>query len=119
MKLGLVALALLVSTSAWARPQAKPGIGRYGAKPGDAKAYLDRGTRLYGKGDFDGAIAELRESIRLKPDLAEAHNHLGAALEAKGDRQAALEEYRKAFELDPKNDVFRADYERLSKELKK
>jgi len=69
--------------------------------------------------DLDGAIAEYRKAIRLKPDYAEAHAILGVALYGKGERQAALEEYRKASELDPKNAALREIYERLSKELKK
>jgi len=110
MKVGLLALALLVSTAACTAPPAKSG---------DAKAHLDRATTLYEKGDLDGAIAELREAIRLKPDDALAHYNLGGALEAKGEKLAALAEYRKASELEPGNQKFRADYERLSKQPKK
>ncbi len=73
MKDGLLAFVLLVSTAAWAGPQANPG---------DAKAHLDRGAALYEKGDLDGAIGEYREAIRLKPDDADAHFHLGVALRA-------------------------------------
>ena len=50
-----------MSTPARADPQAKPG---------DAGVHLNRATALYERGDLDGAIAELREAIRLKPDLA-------------------------------------------------
>jgi tetratricopeptide (TPR) repeat protein len=124
MKLNVVVLVLVVATAAWASPPGRSprqvGVGRSAqAKPNDAKAHLDRGIALYQKGDLDGAIAEYREAIRLKPVLADAHYNFGLALEAKGEKQAALEEYRKASELDTKNDGFRADYERLSKELKK
>jgi Flp pilus assembly protein TadD len=70
------------------------------------------------KGDLDGAIAEYREAIRVKPGLAEAYNNLGKALQLKGERDAALEEYRKACELDPKT-FTPADCERLFNELKK
>ncbi len=147
MKVGLLALPLLVSTAACVGPQSRPG------RTGDAKAHFDRGFALYEKGDHDGAIAEYREAIRLKPDYAdahnnlgnalrdkgdlegaiaeyreairlkpdyaEAHNNLGLALEAKGKKQAALAECRKASELDAGNKQFRAAYGRLSKELKK
>ena len=67
--------------------------------PGYVKAHYNLGNVLDGKGDHEGAIAELREAIRLKPDLAEAHLDLAAALAGKGDRKAALEECRKAAQL--------------------
>jgi Flp pilus assembly protein TadD len=60
-----------------------------------------------------------REAIRLKPDNAEAHYNLGAALESEGQKEPALGEYRRACELDSRHEAFCADYERLSKELKK
>ena len=71
MTLPLVVLALLMSTPARAGLQAKPG---------DARAHFDRAKALYGKGDLDGAIAELRQAIRLRPGFAEAHYGLGGAL---------------------------------------
>ena len=38
------------------------------------------GNALYLKGQYDPAIAEYKEAIRLKPDYALAHNNLGMAL---------------------------------------
>jgi len=38
------------------------------------------GFALYHKGQYDAAIAEYREAIRLKPGFAEAHNNLGMAI---------------------------------------
>jgi tetratricopeptide (TPR) repeat protein len=53
-------------------------------------------------GRLDEALAEFRESIRLKPDLVEAHDNLGDALlrtpSGLGD---AIAEYREAIRLDP------------------
>jgi Flp pilus assembly protein TadD len=85
MKLRVVVLALFVGTVAWAGPQGQPS---------DAKAHFDRGTALYDKGDLDGAIAEYREAIRLRPDYAEAHVYLGNALDDTGDHDSAIAEYR-------------------------
>lgn len=85
-------LALLVVSTVAAGQQPKPD---------EAKAHLDRGDALYEKGDFDGAIGELRESIRLKPDCAEAHADLGVALRAKGDLDGAITEFREAVRLLP------------------
>ena len=88
-------------------------------KPDLAEAHYNLGVVLGHKGNLDGASSEYREAIRLKPDYAEAHYNLGVVLGHKGDRQGALEQYRRASELDPKEDAFRGNYERLSKELKK
>ncbi len=88
-------------------------------KMDDALAHIYFGGDLRRKGDRDGEIQEYREAIRLEPDSGAAHNNLGRAHERKGDRRAALDEYRKASELDPKSPDFRANYERLRKQLKK
>jgi hypothetical protein len=40
-------------------------------------------------------------------------------LEQKGDRRQALEEYRAAYMLDPKNALYKRDYERLLHRMKK
>jgi Flp pilus assembly protein TadD len=122
MKPTSILLALLVSAEGLAGPpwRSEPPQGRSAkAKRGDAKAHFDRGLALYDKSDLDGAIAEYRAAIRLKPEAAEAHSNLGVALEAKREKQAALAEYRQASELDSTNEKFRADYERLAKELGK
>jgi len=46
----------------------------------DAGAHHRLGSALYAKGQYDAAIAEFKEAIRLNPDFAEAHNDLGSAL---------------------------------------
>ena len=51
--------------------------------------------------DFDGAIAEFRAAVKLKPDFALGHSNLGKALEIKGELSEALAEYRKASEIAP------------------
>lgn len=43
----------------------------------------------------------------------EAYTNLGAALEQNGARRSALEEYRAAYTLDPKNSIYKQNYERL------
>jgi Flp pilus assembly protein TadD len=63
--------------------------------------HFNNGFALAAKGDGDGAIAEYREAIRLKPDYADAHNNLGVSLQAKGDTDGAIAEYREAIRLKP------------------
>ena len=66
-----------------------------------AVTHLDRGNALLDQGDLDGAIAEYREALRLKPDYANVHNNLGVALKGKGGLDGAIAEYREALRLKP------------------
>ena len=45
--------------------------------PGNAQAHFYLGQALREKGDADGAIRELRATVKLRPDFAEAQNALG------------------------------------------
>lgn len=67
-----------------------------------AADHFHRGKELYQKADLDGAVAEYREAVRLKPDFAEGYYNLGVALQEKGDRTAAIAAYRKALALNSK-----------------
>src|SRR5581483_10203230 len=53
-----------------------------------------------GKADYDGAIAEFREAIRIKKDYAYAHHNLGEALSHKGRLEEAINEYCEAIRLE-------------------
>ena len=68
------------------------------------EAHANLGVALAKKGDWDGAIAEYREALRLNPDNDIAHANLGAALGNKGDWDGAIAEYREALRLNPNND---------------
>ena len=68
-------------------------------KPDFFVAHYNLGSALGHEGQYDAAIAEDREAIRLKPDLAEAHNNLGLALAAKGQYGAAIAEFKEAIWL--------------------
>jgi len=70
-------------------------------KPGCAEDHLALGTVLNYAGDYDGAIKECREAIRLKPQLAEAHFKLGDAFSFKGDHRGAIACAREAIRLEP------------------
>jgi len=67
----------------------------------DATAHSKRGVDLYEKGDLEGATAEYREALRLKPHFPQAHYNLGLALSRKGDLEGAVAEYRQALRLKP------------------
>jgi tetratricopeptide (TPR) repeat protein len=59
------------------------------------------GSSRMEKRNYDGALAEFRESLRLKPDDAEGLANLGNALVAKGDVDGAIVAYEKAARRDP------------------
>jgi serine/threonine-protein kinase len=50
---------------------------------------------------LEGAVAEYRGAIQLKPDYAEAHYSLGLALGRQGKLDIAVAEYREAIRLKP------------------
>jgi tetratricopeptide (TPR) repeat protein len=76
-------------------------------------AHVNLGFVLAHKKDWNRAIAEYHEGLRLNPNNEFGHFFLGNALEKKGDWREALEEYRKACVLNPNNTAYRQSYERL------
>ena len=55
------------------------------------------------KGEFDKAIKDFSEAIRLDPKNAEAFVFRGIARGEKKDYPAAIEDFTEAINLDPKN----------------
>src|SRR5258707_1124819 len=62
----------------------------------------DRGVAWYVKGDYDRAIADYDEAIRLHPRYAPAFNNRGNVWYRKGDKDRAIADYDEAIRLDPK-----------------
>ncbi len=72
----------------------------------DGEVHLKNGLRAYKKeADFDRAISELQEAVRLglsdRSDLIQAHLYLGFAYIGSGKKPAAEIEFAKAIKLDP------------------
>jgi tetratricopeptide (TPR) repeat protein len=59
------------------------------------------GNVLLNKGQYDQAISQFQEAIRLKADFAEAHSNLGIALFDQGQTDAAISQFQEAIRLDP------------------
>ena len=68
----------------------------------NSAAYRGRGLALSRKGDYDTAIADCNEAIRLDPEDAVAYEARGLAHDRKKEPDAALADYTKAIQLDPK-----------------
>ncbi len=88
-------------------------LARGGTRRVDGSAYLGAlvpesaemhdilGSALADKGEFDRAIAEFREALRLEPDSASAHENLGLALASHQEPEEAVVHLRRSVQLDP------------------
>ena len=71
-----------------------------GMRPADAESHNNLAAAL-SQGQFDEAILEYREAIRINPDFGPIHSGLGAALLQAGRSNEAIEEYKTALRLNP------------------
>jgi len=87
-------------------PGASPVGGETGGSQSgtkkDAEAYYKSGNEYYDKGDYDNAISEFTEAIRLKPKFAEAYSGRGRAYNKKEDYDIAMSDFNEAIRLNPK-----------------
>jgi lipoprotein NlpI len=72
----------------------------------NAAAFHKSGDDYRGKGDYDRAITEYSEAIRLDPNYAMAFNARGIAYRAKRDYDRAIADYDQAIRLNPNNATF-------------
>ena len=80
--------------------------------PADAVAYFDRGLAWESKGDYDKAVADYNEALRLNPDFAGAYNNRGVAYFYKEDYRHARADWEQALRLDPNDAIARNNLER-------
>ena len=66
-----------------------------------ADAFNYRGVAYGHKGDYDRAIRDYDEAIRLDPEYADAFFNRGNAYDDKGDYDRAIQDYDQAIRLDP------------------
>jgi tetratricopeptide (TPR) repeat protein len=69
----------------------------------DANFYRERGIAAYRSGDFQGAIGNFDEAIRLNPDDAQSHNIRGNVWDELGVFERALADYDAAIRIDSSN----------------
>jgi tetratricopeptide (TPR) repeat protein len=67
-----------------------------------AAAFNARGDAYNGKGQFDQAIKEFNQAIKLAPNFAEAFSGRGMAYKGKGQFDQAINEFDHAIKLNPK-----------------
>jgi tetratricopeptide (TPR) repeat protein len=73
------------------------------SEPKDAKGFVERGNSFSAKKDYDKAIADFTEAIRLDPKFADAYARRAYAYQVKGQNDEAITDSTKALELDPKS----------------
>jgi hypothetical protein len=78
----------------------------------------EQGHELMKKEDWDGAIREYREALKLRPDLDHVRLDLALALQAKGQRRKAFEEFEVVCTRSPNLPECRQNYQDLMKQLK-
>ena len=66
-------------------------------------AYVARAVIWEDKGDYDAAIADFNEAIRLDPTFKWAYNNRGFAWKQKNDYDRAISDFNTAIHLDPKD----------------
>lgn len=63
--------------------------------------YNNRGNAYHSKRDYDSAIADYSEAIRINPKYALPYNNRGNAYRSKGDNDRAITDLDQAIRLDP------------------
>jgi len=66
-----------------------------------ALAFYHRGVAYSDKRQYEAAIADYTESVKLNPAYSAAYNNRGAAYEKLGDNKRALADYSKAIQAAP------------------
>lgn len=74
-------------------------------KVSPADAYLSRGVLRSDKGDYQGAIADLEQVIRLNPKNAVAYAVMGLTHQRQGKHQAAIADFNQAARIEPNNAI--------------
>jgi tetratricopeptide (TPR) repeat protein len=90
-----------------------PGVteraGSTSPRPTTPVAFCTRGTAFFNRQDYNRAIADYDEAIRLDPNYALAFYSRGCAYDRKGDYDRAIKDYDEAIRLNPKHHAFFSD----------
>jgi len=80
---------------------ARPAPAAETGPPRSAGAFLDRGFLFFERRDFETALQEFTEAIRMDPNLASAYLMRGLTRYRRGDFTGAIADYTQAIRLDP------------------
>jgi tetratricopeptide (TPR) repeat protein len=69
--------------------------------PDRALGHDIEGTRLFGAGDFQGALAQFSDAIKISPEYADAYVGRGKAEVALGQTEIGLADFGKAMAINP------------------
>ena len=72
--------------------------------PTSAEAYVNRGDKSYNQGDYQAAISDYDEAIRLDPNDERAYYNRGAPKANWETLEAAISDYDEAIRLNPNDD---------------
>jgi lipoprotein NlpI len=65
-----------------------------------ARAFFNRGRAWTGKGEYDRAIQDFDQAVRLDPEYADAFNNRGVAYSGQGQFDRAIQDFDAAIRLD-------------------
>jgi tetratricopeptide (TPR) repeat protein len=82
-----------------------------------APVYNALGYAYFGQEQYDLAIRQYKEAIKLEPEYVMAMNNLGHAYEQKKLVTQALDTYERALELEPKNETAKRRSDSLRRRL--
>src|SRR4249919_484241 len=66
-----------------------------------AKAYNNRGNHYTRDGEYDRAIQDYDQSIKINPSYPKAFNNRGVAYQKKGEYERATKDFDEALRLEP------------------
>jgi tetratricopeptide (TPR) repeat protein len=96
----------------------KKALKAEGVEPTEmAPIYNALGYAYFGQEQYDVAIRQYKEAIKLEPEYVMAINNLGHAYEQKKLTSQALEMYEQALKIDPKNETAKRRSESLRRRL--
>ena len=64
-------------------------------------AYNNRGNAYVAKGEYDRAIQDYDQSIKLSPNYSKAFNNRGVAYQKKGEYDRAIKDFDESIKLNP------------------
>jgi tetratricopeptide (TPR) repeat protein len=101
----ILVLVLLGSASSWPQSESAQQTGQAAQPSGRQWSESDftAEQRLLQQGNYDQALAQLRELAQQKPGLKGLSREIGTAYYKKGDYIKAIDSFKRALEQDPKD----------------